>query len=82
MWTWCLWTPPRGRGYIGANPDKLKIVGDAIKTEDFGFIFQKGSRPRRTLQRRHRKHEARWLYFLSRQQVVLPVRSEPRVTED
>ena len=43
MWTWCLWTPPRGRGYIGANPDKLKIVGDAIKSEDFGFIFQKGS---------------------------------------
>ncbi len=32
-----------GRGYIGANPDKLKIVGDAIKSEDFGFIFQKGS---------------------------------------
>ena len=32
-----------GRGYIGANPDKLKIVGDAIKSEDFGFIFQQGS---------------------------------------
>ena len=32
-----------GRGYIGANPDKLKIVGDAIKSEDFGFIYQKGS---------------------------------------
>jgi len=28
-----------GRGYIGANPDKLKIVGDALATEDFGFIF-------------------------------------------
>ena len=34
---------PRGRGYIGANPDKLKIVGDAIKSEDFGFIFPQGS---------------------------------------
>jgi len=27
------------RGYIGANPDKLKLVGDAIKSEDYGFIF-------------------------------------------
>jgi ABC-type amino acid transport substrate-binding protein len=32
-----------GRGYIGANPDALKIVGDAIKSEDFGFIFPPGS---------------------------------------
>ena len=32
-----------GRGYIGANPDKLQITGDAIKSEDFGFIFPKGS---------------------------------------
>ena len=32
-----------GRGYIGANPDQLKIVGDAIKSEEFGFIFQQGS---------------------------------------
>ena len=32
-----------GRGYIGANPDKLKIAGEAIKSEDFGFIFPKGS---------------------------------------
>lgn len=28
-----------GRGYIGANPDKLKIVGDPLANEDFGFIF-------------------------------------------
>ncbi len=28
-----------GRGYVGANPDKLKIVGDALGSEDFGFIF-------------------------------------------
>ena len=27
------------RGYIGANPDSLKVVGDALGTEDFGFIF-------------------------------------------
>jgi len=32
-----------GRGYIGANPEQLKIVGDAIKSEDFGFIFPPGS---------------------------------------
>jgi len=32
-----------GRGYIGANPDKLKIVGDALANENFGFIFTKGS---------------------------------------
>jgi polar amino acid transport system substrate-binding protein len=32
-----------GRGYIGANPDQLKIVGDAIKSEDFGFILTPGS---------------------------------------
>ncbi len=28
-----------GRGYIGANPDKLKIVGAPLATEEFGFIF-------------------------------------------
>ncbi len=27
------------RGYIGANPDKLKTIGDPLGTEDFGFIF-------------------------------------------
>jgi ABC-type amino acid transport substrate-binding protein len=32
-----------GRGYIGANPEKLKIVGDALATEDFGFIFTPSS---------------------------------------
>ena len=32
-----------GRGYIGANPDSLKIVGSALATEEFGFIFTPGS---------------------------------------
>lgn len=32
-----------GRGYIGANPEALKIVGDALATEEFGFIFPPGS---------------------------------------
>ena len=32
-----------GRGYIGANPDALQIVGDALASEDFGFIFTPGS---------------------------------------
>ena len=27
------------RGYIGANPDQLKIVGEPLASEDFGFIF-------------------------------------------
>ncbi len=27
------------RGYIGANPDKLKIIGEPLGTEEFGFIF-------------------------------------------
>jgi len=31
------------RGYIGANPDKLKLVGGPIKSEDYGFIFTPGS---------------------------------------
>jgi len=31
------------RGYIGANPEKLKIVGDPLGTEEFGFIFTPGS---------------------------------------
>jgi polar amino acid transport system substrate-binding protein len=32
-----------GQGYIGANPDQLKIVGSPLATEDFGFIFTPGS---------------------------------------
>jgi len=32
-----------GRGYIGANPQRLKIVGEPLGTEEFGFIFQPGS---------------------------------------
>lgn len=31
------------RGYIGANPDKLKLVGDPLGAEEFGFIFTPGS---------------------------------------
>jgi len=27
------------RGYIGANPDKLKVIGAPLGTEEFGFIF-------------------------------------------
>ena len=32
-----------GKGYIGANPDKLKIIGEPLATEDYGFIFKTGS---------------------------------------
>ena len=31
------------RGYIGANPDQLKVIGDPLGTEEFGFIFTPGS---------------------------------------
>jgi polar amino acid transport system substrate-binding protein len=32
-----------GKGYIGANPDKLMIYGEPLGTETFGFIFKLGS---------------------------------------
>ncbi len=32
-----------GRGYVGANPEALKVVGDALTSEEFGFIFTPGS---------------------------------------
>ncbi len=32
-----------GQGYIGANPNKLKIVGEALTSEELGFVFPKGS---------------------------------------
>ena len=31
------------RGYIGANPDQLKLVGGPLGTDEFGFIFTPGS---------------------------------------
>ncbi len=31
------------RGYMGANPGSFKIVGDPLRTEEFGFIFTPGS---------------------------------------
>jgi len=31
------------RGYIGANPDQLKVIGDPLGTEEFGFIFTPAS---------------------------------------
>ncbi len=32
-----------GQGYVDASDGKLKIVGEKLGTEDFGFIFPKGS---------------------------------------
>lgn len=32
-----------GAGYVEANPDVFKLVGEAMGSEDFGFIFPKGS---------------------------------------
>jgi ABC-type amino acid transport substrate-binding protein len=28
-----------GKGYVGANPDRLKLTGPALSTENFGFIL-------------------------------------------
>ncbi len=32
-----------GQGYIGANPDKIKLIGEPLSTEELGFAFPKGS---------------------------------------
>jgi ABC-type amino acid transport substrate-binding protein len=32
-----------GEGYIGANPDKLALVGESLTSEELGFVFPKGS---------------------------------------
>ncbi len=32
-----------GQGYVDANPDTFKLVGEPLGTEDFGFIFPRGS---------------------------------------
>ena len=32
-----------GKGYVDANPGVFKLVGGPLGTEDFGFIFPKGS---------------------------------------
>ena len=32
-----------GEGYVAASDGELKIVGEKLGTEDFGFIFPKGS---------------------------------------
>lgn len=32
-----------GEGYIGANPDKLKLIGEPMSSEELGFAFPKNS---------------------------------------
>ncbi len=32
-----------GLGYVGQNPDKVKITGQSLTSEELGFIFPKGS---------------------------------------
>lgn len=32
-----------GQGYVNSNPGVFKLVGDPLGSEDFGFIFPKGS---------------------------------------
>ncbi|MBN1136772.1 MAG: transporter substrate-binding domain-containing protein, partial [Anaerolineae bacterium] len=31
------------RGYVGANPEQLEVIGDPLGTEQFGFIYPPGS---------------------------------------
>jgi polar amino acid transport system substrate-binding protein len=31
------------KGYVGANPDKLKLLGEALGTDSYGFIFKQKS---------------------------------------
>jgi len=32
-----------GQGYIGENPEKIKLVGESLSADQLGFIFPKGS---------------------------------------
>lgn len=32
-----------GQGYVATNPDTFKLIGEPMGSEDFGFIFPKGS---------------------------------------
>jgi polar amino acid transport system substrate-binding protein len=32
-----------GAGYVKANPDAFKLIGEPMGAEDFGFIFPRGS---------------------------------------
>jgi polar amino acid transport system substrate-binding protein len=32
-----------GQGYIGANADDLKLIGDSLSSDQLGFVFPKGS---------------------------------------
>ncbi len=32
-----------GQGYVGANADAVKLVGDSLSADELGFIFPKGS---------------------------------------
>ena len=64
-----------GRGYVGANPDKLKIVGDALGSEDFGFIFKPGSDLVKPFNAAIAADEGRRLPGLPQQPLVLPDRS-------
>ena len=40
MWTWCSWTPPPAVA-SRRQPRQAQDEGDAIKSEDFGFIFRR-----------------------------------------
>ena len=65
-----------GRGYIGANPEKLRIVGDALATEEFGFIFTPGSDWTAPFNAAIRSMKADGYLGLSEHPLVLPDRPQ------
>ena len=63
------------RGYIGANPDKLEVIGDPLGTEEFGFIFTPDSDLVAPFNQAIADDAGRWLPGLHEHSLVLPVRS-------
>jgi len=49
-----------GNGYVAASGGTLKIVGQTLGTEDFGFIFPKGSDLVAPVKRRDCRAARRW----------------------
>ena len=48
-----------GKGYVEASDGALKLVGGPLGTDDFGFIFPKGSSWCHPVKRRDRRNEGR-----------------------
>ena len=69
-----------GRGYVGANPEKLKIIGEPLGTGGLRLHLQARLRPGGPVQRGHRGHEGRRHPGQAQHQVVLRVQREIALT--